>query len=91
MKVVLNITVNTQDFIKSLLLLDRGACGNIVPLKGNCSVDALCNVSSNGRRLLNCSCKNGFLGTGPICRSKYKINMNWQNKKLYKYITMYSV
>ena len=33
-------------------------------------MDALCKVSANGRRLLNCSCQNGFLGTGPICRGK---------------------
>ena len=41
-----------------------------MPVKGDCSADALCKVSANGRRLLNCSCKDGFLGTGPICRGK---------------------
>ena len=48
-----------------------GVCGNNVPsLKSNCSVNALCEVSSNGRELVNCSCKVGYLGTGPICYSK---------------------
>ena len=56
---------------------DIGICGNnIVPhLKSSCSADALCNVSANGRNLLNCSCNVGYLGTGLICRSKYPGNL----------------
>ena len=49
-------------------MLDTGVCGNIVPhLNSNCSADALCKVSANGRELLNCFCKDGYLGRGLIC------------------------
>ena len=53
--------------------LGKGACGNIVPSKGICSADAVCEVSANGRVLLTCSCRDGFLGTGPVCQSKIVI------------------
>ena len=54
-----------------IIIIDRGVCGNVVPgLKSMCSADALCEVSANGRELLNCSCKEGYLGTGLICLSK---------------------
>lgn len=59
-------------YYDSLNIIDEGDCGNAVPSKGICSEDALCEVSANGRALLNCSCKDGFLGTGPICRSKFE-------------------
>ena len=59
-----------------ILTTDIGICGNIVPhLKSYCSADALCKVSANGRKLLNCSCNVGYLGTGLICRSKYPGNL----------------
>ena len=48
-----------------------GVCGsNVTSLKSSCSVNALCEVSSNGRELVNCSCKDGYLGIGLICHSK---------------------
>lgn len=54
-----------------IVYADMGVCGNTVPsLKSDCSANALCKVSSNGRELINCSCKEGYLGTGPICHSK---------------------
>ena len=39
-----------------------------MPLSGNCSANALCQVSANGRTLLGCNCKDGFIGNGFICQ-----------------------
>ena len=39
----------------------------------NCSADAFCTVSTNGRDLLNCVCRDGFLGSGVVCRGKQKL------------------
>ena len=39
----------------------------------NCSENALCKVSNDGRIILKCFCMKGFVGNGFICRGKYLI------------------
>ena len=59
-------------FSSYYIITDEGICGNLLPLAiDNCSDNAICRVSSNGRELLDCYCRDGFLGNGFICRSKY--------------------
>ena len=52
-----------------IIILVEGVCGNVLP-RGNCSIDALCRVSTNGRKLQNCFCRDGFLGNGLMCQGK---------------------
>ena len=71
---ILNLknTIMTDWLNNNIIIVDKGDCGNPVLSKGVCSEDALCEVSANGRTLQNCFCKDGFLGTGPICRSMFE-------------------
>lgn len=57
--------------VSVLWCLVEGICGNVLP-RGNCSVDALCRVSKNGRKLQNCFCRDGFLGNGLMCQGIYR-------------------